>query len=1242
MKFLNYSSVLKYFCKQCERWGYMENSGLNLSSEQKVTVAEKVRKEPNKNYFISASAGTGKTFTLTNYYIGILEQHEQTGESDIVDRIVAVTFTNKAANEMKDRIVKEIQKKLESLSENDKAYRYWKDVYKNMSRAVISTIDSFCRRILIEQNIEAGVDPNFKIINELKQKKLIDKATQRAIQLAFDVYDAIESGENYTDKVTSYLYGLTTERAKRIRELSDELAKSKEDIFRLFEVFGDISDVAKKIESVVTNWRLELNESKVSERLLEVFEEAGGALRAFRNISLIAAEFYESETLDNFEYDFKGVLEKTLKVLENNAIREYYQKRFRYIIVDEFQDTNELQKKIFDLIHTDDNYIFYVGDRKQSIYRFRGGDVSVFIKTMNEFEEKIRSGRTDYEMLSLNVNYRSHPELIDYFNYISENTIFNNHVYEALSGSPEKSKTTNSKSKKKDKNKSQVNAEDIALNDVPQNIGEVLSTERDENIYIHEVFRLRYPELYQKLWFIRKDDESNAAFFPDSHEFLPGDLRRVNYLTISKASLFGNTQENDGTPEEVGLDEDDQGPGKVKKLKDMDERELEAFHVAKVIKSLVGKEMTFYEKKDGNFVPVSRRITFKDFAILSYKLEGIEDVYREVFAREGIPLYIVKGRGFYRRPEIKAVISALYVLQNPNSNYYFTQFFFTPFTDNAEQNPEVGVQNGKVKIFHKIVTRYRESKEQGLKKSLFQCAKELAEENELPENFAKMIKLVAKYDELKYYLRPAETLKLFVKESGYLRKIAHYPNSSRRLRNVRKLLEQATEFDDQAPTFFELTRLLERISEVQEVEASEISEEEDVVRMMTVHASKGLEFNIVFLVNNDGVDKSEEKTFFPESEDGNGRYVYISQFLDKALKKFETSKVTKELEKELKKLLEAEVIYDKTEILRKVYVAITRAKEMLFVVDLQRKKSNGTPAIKYLNPKGFEERIKIISSLEEIDKLAGDNFEFVSEKEKLSEQKSIQSIQDLENAVDESLIFSDFTPKAYKRYISPTLLYGIKDEKSSLESVDESSEDFESSETISITSTSNFEASKAKARLKALNSLLEKASEIARGKQIHSMLASVTRYEQLKLLVERNVLPENILNVRILESLFNESEKIFSEWRLAKSIEIYDEKLKERKNYILFGVPDKVFLKDGEFYVVDFKSADLYGEAEEIERYMFQVKFYMMLLLDLGKVHCGYLVSVPRGQALRIDPPGEDFLDEIIDRIKQFEEMMSI
>ena len=1198
---------------------------VNLEGSMKNrSVAEIVRENPNRNYFISASAGTGKTYTLTNYYIGILECYEETGESDIVDRIVAVTFTNKAANEMKDRIVREIQNKLSTLTENDKTYRYWKEVYRNMSRAIISTIDSFCRRVLIEQNVEAGVDPNFKIINELKQRRLIDRATQKAIQISFEIYDAVEKGEKYSEKVTNYLYGLTKERADRIRTLADELAKSKDDIFLLFDVFGDISEVSRKIASVVMNWRLELNESRVSERLLEVFEEAGGALRAFRTISLIAAELYEAETLDNFEYDFKGVLEKTLKVLENTSIREYYQQRFKYIIVDEFQDTNELQRKIFDLIHTDNNYIFYVGDRKQSIYRFRGGDVSVFIKTMQDFERKIKDeNRTDYKMLSLNVNYRSHPELIDYFNHMSQSTIFNNVIYEELTKGQDSSKS-NSESKRS--KEYQFNTESVILDDEDEIVG------TDGDIYIHEVFRLRYPELYEKLWFIEEDDKSNAAFSPDLGEVLPGDIKRVNYITISKSLLKEESY--------IGNSKSDESESSDELLK-MDDRELEALHVARTIKSLVGKEMTFYEKQNGNFLPVRRRITYKDFVILSYKLQNVEDVYREVFAKEGIPLYIVKGRGFYKRPEIKAVISALYVVQNPNSNYYFTQFFFTPFTDEISENTSTNESN-KLKLFHKIVLRYRESKEQNSKKSLFQCAKELVKEKVLPEHIEGMIKLIEKYDELKYYLKPAETLKLFVKESDYLRKIARYPNSSQRLRNVRKLLEQATEFDDQAPTFLELTRLLERISEVQEVEASEISEEEDVVRMMTVHASKGLEFNIVFLVNNDGADKSEEKTFFPESDDGDGRYVYITQFLDRALKKFESAKITKELEKELKRILEAEVIYDETEILRKIYVAITRAKEMLFVVDLKKNKSNGISAIKYLTPVGYEENIKIFTSLEEIEKTIGSNESYESQNKEEQEKETAQSIEDLEAKFNKDLIFYDFTPIAYKRYISPTLLYGIKDEKSDIESFDESHEDFESTESISITSSGVFEASKTKARLDTLNVLLEKSSEISIGKRIHSMLASVTRYEQLKTLVEKNIIPAEIIKVHILESLFNESEKIFSEWRLAKSIDIYDEKLKEKKNYVLFGVPDKVFLKDDEFYVVDFKSTNLYSGSEDVERYKFQIQFYMMLLSDLGKVHCGYLVSVPRGQALRIEPPKEDFIDEIIERILKFEEMMGI
>ncbi|WP_434223468.1 UvrD-helicase domain-containing protein [Fervidobacterium gondwanense] len=1153
-----------------------------LQNQQNRSVAEIVRQNPNCNYFISASAGTGKTYTLTNYYIGILEHYEQEGKSDIVDSIVAVTFTNKAANEMKDRIMKEIQKKLTAVDPNSKEYRYWNEVYRNMSRAIISTIDSFCRRVLIEQNVEAGVDPNFKIINELKMLRIVDKATQKAIQIAFEVYD-LKDGERIADKLSPFLYGLTTERRERIEELVKDLAESKDDIFHLFNIFGDVFKVKEKIEEVVRSWRLELNDSKVSERLLEVFEEAGGALRAFRNIALIAAEFYESETIENFEYDFKGVLEKTLKVLEKPSIREYYQKRFKYIIVDEFQDTNDLQERIFDLIHTDENYIFYVGDRKQSIYRFRGGDVSVFVKTMNKFEKKIKDGNGKYSILSLKTNYRSHPELVDYFNYISENVIFNNVIYEGLATN----KNTNKNSKENE----------------------------EEKIFVHEVFRLKYPDLYNKLWFIESDDKSSSAFLPDPNENVPDGVKRVNYIKVNAAS-----------------DEEKKN-----------EREIEALSVAKMIKALVGKEMTFYEKQDGKHVPVVRKITYKDFAILSYKLQEVEDVYREVFAREGIPLYIVKGRGFYRRPEIRAVISALDVIQNPNNNYHFVQIFLSPFFEEISEN-SVNADNSsdeRLKMLNRITQRYRESAQSGIKKSFFQCAKDLRNEGALPHHICQMLDLIEKYDELKYYLKPAETLKLFIKESEYLRKLAQYPNSSQRLRNVRKLLEQASDFNDQAPTFLELTRLLEKISEIQEVEASEISEEEDVVRMMTVHASKGLEFNIVFLVNNDYGDRNEEKTLFPYSENEieSVRYIYISQFLDKVIEKFGNGKLTAELEKELRKILEAEIIYDETEILRKVYVAITRAKEMLFVLDLQKKKSDnkkGTPAIKYLDYKGYEENVKVIENISEIEKLIG---EIVGSDEEVHLEQAEASAEEIESKFNKELIETDFTQTAYKRYISPTIIYNLRDEKSDLEAINELEQDFEVSEGISFASAGayqNYEGRGSMARLEALNELLERSSEINIGKKVHSILTSVNKYEHIKALVERGSIPEQILNVHILEPLFNENEKILSEWRIAKHIEI------DGKSYVLFGVPDKVFLKNGEFYVVDFKSADLYGNSDAIERYKFQLKFYMYLLSDIGKVHCGYLVSVPRGQALRIDPPDERFFDKIVEKIESFEEMMKI
>lgn len=1127
--------------------------------------ADVVRGNPNCNYFISASAGTGKTYTLTNYYLGILESHEPAEDPGIVDAILAVTFTNKAANEMKDRIMNEIRRKLHSLQNSNepsqaKVRRYWSQVYSNMSRAVISTIDSFCRRILVEQNVVAGIDPGFKIISELRKLKVIDEVSRLAIEIAFKIYD----GENI-----DFHPFIPSERRKVLDRLVEELKLNREGIMHLFEAVGDVETVRNFVSDIVKSWRLELSRSRISDKLMRTLARAGGALKALRTVGLIACHLFEVETLDNFEYDFKGVLERTFLVLQDPNVRRFYQERFKYIIVDEFQDTNDLQKSIFDLLHTERNYVFYVGDRKQSIYRFRGADVSVFVRTLAEFEERRKRHPERYKVLALRTNHRSHVRLVEFFNSISRDAIFNNKVYEDLtSGENRRGKRGTSAS--------------------------------DAEVYRYEVFRLRFPELYEKLWFT-PDDESLAINIVGGEEVLPRVSLGVGgpYVVPERVNYLNITQLAD------------------------DRVESEAKLVAWMVMELVGQEMTFYEKTDLGPQPVKRRVEFRDIAVLSYRLSPIESTFREVFAKFGVPLYVVKGRGFYRRPEVRAVVSALKVIQNPNGNYNFTEFFFTPFVE----SPEGGEGFEKFKVFHRIVSRAREIKERDGTYSLFQAAKELMELGELPAYVTEALRIVQKYDELKYFLRPAKVLRNFIKESCYLEKLAKLEGAEQRIKNVKKLLDQASELDQQASTFLELTRLLERLDELQETEASEVSEDANVVRLMTVHASKGLEFNIVFLVGNDFSERDEEKVIFPYADESGGKYLYVRDFLERF--KTEIDRTSDEY-KELMKELEAEVVYDETELLRKIYVAITRAREMLFIVTSpDSKSSRGGTAKKFLNPSNLRERLNASETRLFAQFDVGTEF-FDSLNSVFPSDNEVVEVGPEPDLSRQERTLSDLRGLAFRRYLSPTILCGFADEKSSIEANDEETlaELGASAMTLQPPSPPSGFLDVAD---RVLRRFIDAAPEVLEGKEIHRRLMSVSRYSELEHLAEMGKVPRALLRLPFLKELFDHSDRILSEWRLARHFEL------DGRRYVLFGAPDKVFFTRDGLYVVDFKSALRNVETPELDRYVFQLRFYMWLLENFGRVSGGYLVSTTTGRFVKVGPPGADFLSDLIERIRRFE-----
>ena len=322
--------------------------------------------------FVKAGAGTGKTRTITELYFDLLfnRQYE-------IRNILAITFTEKAANEMKERIKQKIRVFSESIEGNQKKSHLAK-LQKRVNYAWISTLHAFCSRILREFPLQSSVDPMFEIIDEAEKKRRIKHIVRN--------YFNESGGSVRFEKIEelAYLY-----RYDNLLLLFEEALNKKQ-----YEVSKiNFSKLQTKTDDVKTGKRIR--------QLLPEFKNAFNEM----------ARNYQQENKSDNKLDYDGLIFETIKVLKlEDALREKLQKRFKCIIVDEFQDTNQQQKEIVDLLNNDQNKVVFVGDPKQSIYYFNGADVSVYNKTEKEFQNN--------EIFELFKNYRSNSELIEFFNLV--------------------------------------------------------------------------------------------------------------------------------------------------------------------------------------------------------------------------------------------------------------------------------------------------------------------------------------------------------------------------------------------------------------------------------------------------------------------------------------------------------------------------------------------------------------------------------------------------------------------------------------------------------------------------------------------------------------------------------------------------------------------------------------------------------------------------------------------------------
>ena len=375
-------------------------------NEQQIAAVE-----ATGEVFVSAGAGTGKTAVLVERFARAV-----CDEGLDVDSILVITYTRRAAGELRTRIRAEL------------ARRGRHDLARELDGAWISTIHGFCLRLLKAYPFAAGLDPRFRELDDAQGAVLRSEAFERALGafLAGGEPDRLQLLATYG---ASGLRRMLTGVFETLRSAGRELELGIGDRPELAERVEELREAARAVDHETAGQLLELLErDSRADRLIDlsgfkvrgdravVYEEARKAVEqaaldeaGARDRDLLQellegfAAAYAEEKARESALDFEDLQLHARDLLrDEEAIRERESLRFRAIMVDEFQDTNRLQCELIDLLASGGADLFYVGDEFQSIYGFRHADVRVF--------RERRAGAA--QLLPLTLNYRSRPEVL--------------------------------------------------------------------------------------------------------------------------------------------------------------------------------------------------------------------------------------------------------------------------------------------------------------------------------------------------------------------------------------------------------------------------------------------------------------------------------------------------------------------------------------------------------------------------------------------------------------------------------------------------------------------------------------------------------------------------------------------------------------------------------------------------------------------------------------------------------------
>ncbi len=847
-----------------------------------------------KNLLVSAAAGSGKTAVLVERIVKMVCEEDYD-----IDKILVVTFTKAAAAEMKERIGNRLLEEGILHPDNPRIQEQLSYIH----RAPISTIHSFCTNLLRNHFHLISLDPGFRIGEEGEMALLKEQVLDELLEECY-----VKREESFLRFVEAYSYGK-----------DDRVISSM--ILRLFE-FSISHPMPKQWLTEAQNAvSIEDKEPEWLRKVMEygdcILKDAIDCLNRGIEISLeepLLVEKYVPFLMEE-KQRFASVLQTETYEERVDAFHELVFPRIPAIRTKDpfIKQRQEAAKAMRDEAKTmitglkNDCYQVSLNQIRREANMLKP-HIQVLVNLVQQFSEKYMAVKQEKNILEFHdLEHFSLKLLVtDY----SKGVVVKTSLAEELAG----------------RYQAVFTDEYQDSNLIQEVILKAVSREEDGNRFmVGDIkqsiykFRMARPEIFLEKYALGETGGIHANVeLRNNFRSRPEVLYGINYIfyQIMKPSLgdvlyeekvaltppeekaaFYREQIKEGTavPQELWIMNLEKSEDVYKEWREHSKIELEAKMVAERIKEL------------------AKKIPYKDMVILLRTMEGWASVFEDALTMEGIPVHTESRRGYFDTFEIRVLLNLLMVVDNIYQDIPLAAVLRSP----------VGGLNGEnlAEIRSLVVADRRE--EDSLYDELLYYL-EQGKDVGLKEKITSVIALLKELREEKTRLSLPELIWSLIEKTDYYHLVGSMPNGEQRMANIRMFMEKAAEYEKTSfKGVFHFVQYMEQLRtyDIDYGEASLLGEEADVLRIMSIHKSKGLEFPVVFLAGTgkmfNFMDRNQRMVLHPDYYIGldcidlNTRVKYHSQ---------------------QKKMISRQLVLSMLgEELRVLYVAMTRARDKLIM-----------------------------------------------------------------------------------------------------------------------------------------------------------------------------------------------------------------------------------------------------------------------------------------------------------------------